>query len=136
MKKELDQFFNKYGVDLHYVTIGYTRQLVYNIKTSPTLKNFLEENNITSLLLLNEIVPYCDFKFKNYGNEKLDMRELQGILNIIIFSNKLEKFILEDHVKFSSIGEAGELFYVADDYAASYFRDRYRGSWWWTYLPG
>jgi len=53
------------------------------------------------------------------------MKELQSILNIIMFSNELEKLIMEDHVRMSSIGEAGEIFYIADAYAAEYFQEKY-----------
>lgn len=89
------------------------------------LQNFLSENKISASLLLNEISPYSQFKLKQHGDEKLDMREIQSILNIILFSNELEKLILEDHVVFSSIGKMGEIYYRADQYATNYFNEKF-----------
>jgi len=125
LSNELNDFFEDCGYDFNPATVSYAKQVVYNIKTSPILDNFLSDNEISASVLLNEIVPYSDFKFKQYGNEKLDMKELQSILNIIMFSNELEKLIMEDHVRMSSIGEAGEIFYIADAYAAEYFQEKY-----------
>jgi hypothetical protein len=53
------------------------------------------------------------------------MKEIQSVLNIILFSNEIEKLMMEDHVRFSSIGEAGELYYLADDHATKYFNEKY-----------
>lgn len=125
LNKELDDFFNENGEFYNFKTISYAKQLVYNIKTSEILTNFFTENKISASMLLNEIVPYSDYKFNSSGNEKLDMRELQCILNIIMFSNELETLIMEDHVTISSIGLSGELFYIADEYASEYFYDKY-----------
>jgi hypothetical protein len=123
---EINSFFNKYGESFDLQTINYTKQVVHKIKTSTTLKNFLTENDISASMLLNEITPYSQFKLRQYGDEKLDMKEIQGILNVILFSNEIENLMMNgDHVKFSSIGEAGELYYVADYYAVEYFNNKY-----------
>jgi hypothetical protein len=125
LTEELNYFFEKYGDEYSFVTINYTRELVTRIKTSDVLKEFLKENGISASVLLNEIVPYCDFKFKQYGDEKLDMKELHSMLNIIIFSNELERFIMNDDIEISSIGESGELYYRPNEVAADYFRLKY-----------
>lgn len=122
---EINEFFIKYGEYYDLKTINYTKQVVHKIKTSPVLQNFLSENKISASLLLNEISPYSQFKLKQHGDEKLDMREIQSILNIILFSNELEKLILEDHVVFSSIGKMGEIYYRADQYATNYFNEKF-----------
>lgn len=122
---EINEFFHKYGDLFDLQTINYTKQVVHNIKTSKTLENFLTENQIGAQLLLNEMTPYCQFKFTQYGDEKLDMVEIQAILNIILFSNELEKMILDDHVSITSLGEIGDLFYTADEYAADYFNQKF-----------
>lgn len=125
LMNELDDFFKEYGYEYNLVTINYTKELVHRIKTSDVLKEFLTENDISASVLLNEIVPYSDFKFKQYGDEKLDMKELHSVLNIIIFSNELERFIMNDDIEISSIGEAGELYYRPNETAADYFRIKY-----------
>jgi formylmethanofuran dehydrogenase subunit E-like metal-binding protein len=122
---EINDFFIRYGEQFDLKTINYTKQVVHKIKTSPVLKTFLSENKITASLLLNEITPYSQFKLKQYGDEKLDMREIQSVLNIILFSNELEYLMIEDHVVFSSIGPLGEIFYRADEYASDYFNEKY-----------
>jgi hypothetical protein len=122
---EINRFFSEYGEHFDIETINYTKQVVYKIKTSPTLEKFFAENKISASMLLNEIVPYSQYKFRQYGNEKLDMKEIQSVLNIILFSNEIEKLMMEDHVRFSSIGEAGELYYLADDHATKYFNEKY-----------
>lgn len=125
IKGEINQFFNKYGDKFDLEIINYTKQVVHNIQTSPTLTSFIKENKITSQLLLNEITPYSQYKFSEFGDEKLDMNELQAILNIILFSNEIENMILENHVSFSSIGENGVLNYISDDEASNYFNEKY-----------
>jgi hypothetical protein len=122
---EINGFFKEYGNMFDLQTINYTKQVVHKIKTSPVLKTFLTENKITVSVLLNEITPYSQFKLRQYGDEKLDMKEIQSILNIILFSNELENLMMEDHVEFSSIGLSGEIYYLADEYAADYFNDKY-----------
>lgn len=122
---EINGFFKEYGDMFDLQTINYTKQVVHKIKTSPVLKTFLTENKITASVLLNEITPYSQFKLRQYGDEKLDMKEIQSILNIILFSNELENLMMEDHIEFSSIGPAGEMYYVADDHAADYFNEKY-----------
>ena len=123
--KEINDFFLNYGDLFDLKTINYTKQVVHRIKTSPTLQNFFSENDISASVLLNEMTPYSQFKLKRYGDEKLDMKELQSILNIILFSNELENLILEDHIKFSSIGPMGEIYYRADKHAVDYFNEKY-----------
>jgi len=125
LNDEINRFFTECGYQFDFQTISYSKQIVRKIKTSPTLNNFFTENKITASMLLNEIVPYSQYKFKQCGDEKLDMKEIQSVLNIILFSNELEKLLIEDHVYFSSIGEAGEIYYLADDYATEYFNDKY-----------
>jgi hypothetical protein len=122
---EINDFFNRWGEHFDLKTINYTKQIVHKIKSSPVLESFLRENNITSYLLLNEITPYSQYKLIQNGDERLDMKEIQSILNIILFSNEMEKMILEDHVHFSSIGPVGELYYLADEYATEYFNNKY-----------
>ncbi len=122
---EINNYFIRYGDMFDLQTINYTKQVVHKIKTSPVLKNFLTENHISASVLLNEITPYSQFKLRQYGDEKLDMKEIQSILNIILFSNEIEKLMMEDHIEFSSIGEAGELYYLADEHAAEYFNNKY-----------
>lgn len=122
---EINDFFYKYGEFYDYKTISYTKQVVHKIKTSPVLEKFLLENNITASILLNEIVPYSQFKLKQHGEEKLDMKEIQGILSVILFSNEIEKFMLDDHIDFSSIGPLGEIYYAADEVACEYFNEKY-----------
>jgi len=123
--KEIDDFFIKYGEQFNLSTINYTKQLVHKIKTSDILTKFLNKNKITASVLLNEIVPYSDFKLERYGNEKLNMLEIQSILNIILFSNELENLIMKDHIKISSIGPSGELFYTPDGFSVDYFIEKY-----------
>lgn len=125
LSKEIEDFFNKYGEEFNLLTITYAKQLVHKIKSSDILHNFLSDNNITASMLLNEIVPYSNYKFNSSGDEKLDMGEIQSILNIILFSNELEKLIMEDHVIISSIGSSGELFYIPDEYTVKYFMEKY-----------
>ena len=122
---DINNFFNEYGDQFDLKAINYTKKIVSRIKTSPVLENFLNENAISTSMLLNEIIPISQYKLRMENDEKLDMREIQSILNIILFSNELEKLLLEDHVEFSSIGPMGEIFYVADKYAASYFNEKY-----------
>lgn len=122
---EINDFFNRWGEHFDIKAINYTKQIVHKIKTSPVLENFLNENKISASMLLNEITPFSQFKFLQYGDERLDMKEIQSILNIILFSNEMEKMILEDHVHFSSVGPVGELYYLADQYATDYFNNKY-----------
>lgn len=123
---EINDFFYRYGEAFDLKTINYTKQVVHKIKSSPVLQNFLNENKISASMLLNEITPYSQFKLLQYGDEKLDMRELQSILNIILFSNEIENLMMDgDHINFSSIGEAGELYYLPDEIACDYFNDKY-----------
>ena len=122
---EINDFFSEYGDRFDMPTINYTKQVVHKIKTSDVLHTFIDQNNISASVLLNEITPYSQWKYKTYGDEKLDMKEIQSILNIIIFSKELEDMILQDHVVFSSIGEMGELYYRADEFAAEYFNVKY-----------
>lgn len=125
VKQEIDDFFNEYGEYFDKICVNYTRQLVHKIKTSDSLKNFLSENDISASVLLNELTPYSNYKLSQYGNEKLNMQEIQNVLNIIIFSNEIEKLILEDHIYISSIGQFGELFYIPDKFTVNYFLERY-----------
>ena len=125
LNTDINDFFQKYGDFFDLKTINYTKQVVYKIKTSDILEGFLMENDISSQVLLNEMTPYSQFKLKNYGDEKLNLDEIQAILNIILFSHELEKMILDDHIRFSSIGEIGEVYYIADEYAADYFNDKF-----------
>jgi len=122
---EINSFFFKYGDLYDLKTINYTKQVVHKIMTSPVLDNFLRINKITATVLLNEMAPYSQFRLKQYGNEIIDMQEVQALLNVILFSNEIEKFILEDHVKFSAIGPMGEIYYKADQHASDYFKDKY-----------
>lgn len=121
LNSKIDEFFNKYGEFFDHPTIKYTRQVVHRIKSSPILENFLNENNITSQMLLNEITPYSQYKYTYEGDVKLEVDELQSILDIILFSNEIEKLMIEEHVIFSSIGTMGEIYYIADSFAADYF---------------
>lgn len=123
--EEINGFFSKYGDQFDLKTINYTKQLVHRIKTSDVLKNFLSKNKISASMLLNEIVSYSDFKLVKYGNEKLDLSEIQSVLNIILFSNELEELIMKDHVEISSIGQTGELFYTPDQFTVDYFMGKY-----------
>lgn len=122
---EINDFFIKYGEQFDTKTINYTKEVVHRIKTSNVLDNFLNKNNISASILLNEIVPYSQFKLTKYGNEKLDMDELQCLLNFIVFSNEVEKLMMEDHISITSIGEDGSLNYTPDKYAADYFQNEY-----------
>ena len=122
---EINDFFLEYGDRFDLQTINYTKEVVHKIKTSDILHNFIDQNNISASVLLNEITPYSQWKFHMYGDEKLDMKEIQSILNIIMFSKELEDMILEDHVVFSSIGPMGELYYRADEFASEYFNIKY-----------
>lgn len=125
INKEIDNFFNEYGEYFDKICINYTKTLVQKIKTSDTLKKFLSQNNISASILLNEITPYSNYKLKQYGDEKLNDQELQSVLNIIIFSNEIEKLILDDHIQITSIGESGELYYTPDKFTVEYFLDKY-----------
>lgn len=125
IKSKINDFFNKYGEFYDYETIEYTKKVVFRIKTSSTLENFLNENDITAQMLLNEITPYSQYKLTYEGNFKLEIDELQSILDIILFSNEIETLMLEEHIKFSSIGLDGEIYYIADDYAINYFYSKY-----------
>jgi hypothetical protein len=126
LTNEINDFFIKYGKYYELEIINYTKQVVHKIKTSPVLKKFLDKNNISASILLNEITPYSQFKLIQYGDEKLDMKEIQSILNIILFSNEIEQMILDEHIFFSSIGKLGEIFYKPDAYAAEYFNQKYQ----------
>jgi hypothetical protein len=123
--EEINDFFQNYGEYFDLQAINYSKEVVYRIKTSGVLKNFLKENKISASVLLNEIAPYSHYKYRQFGDEKLDMKEIQSILNIILFSNEIEKMMLEDHIFFSSIGPLGEIYYKPDEYAAEYFNDKY-----------
>lgn len=122
---EIDDFFFKHGDMFDLETINYTKNIVFKIKSSPTLKNYLSENKIGAQLLLNELTPYCQFKYKEYGDASIGMDEIQSILNIIVFSNELEKMIMNDHIRISSLDPIGDLYYIADEFAANYFNDRF-----------
>lgn len=125
LMSSMDNFFKKYGEFYDYKPIIYTRSVVENIKNSNILKDFLGDNNISVQVLLNELIPYSQYKYTSHGDEKLNMDEMQIILNIIIFSNELEKLMIEGHIKFSSIGDMGNLYYVANKYASNYFNEKY-----------
>lgn len=120
---DYNKFFN--NSSFNEKTIKYSKNLVERIRTSPDLKHFLTTNRISSLILLNEIVPYSDYKFRNFGDEKLDMDELQEVLNLIVFSNEIEKLMMTDNVVFYAIGEDGEIIYKADKDAIDYFKESY-----------
>lgn len=122
---DINDFFRKYGELFDLKTINYAKQVVYKIKTSDVLKKLFTDNDIGSQVLLNEMTPYSQFKLKNYGDEKLNLAEIQAILNIILFSHELEIMIQDDHIRFSSIGDNGEVYYVADEYASDYFNDKF-----------
>lgn len=123
--EEINKFFSEYGEHYDIQVINYTKKIVHRIRTSSVLERFLKDNNINSFILLNEITPYCQFKYSQNGDEKLDMKEFETILNIILFSNELEKMIMDDHIVFSSIGPLGELYYKADKYASTYFNNKF-----------
>ena len=122
---DINDYFFKYGLFYDMETINYTKQVVHNIKTSSILEKFMTENNITAKMLLNEMTPYVQYKYNNYGNTELDMSEMEAILNIILFSNELENLIIDEHVKISSIDEFGDLSYIADEYATDYLNDKF-----------
>lgn len=125
LSQEINNFFKKYGQYFDYPAINYSKQVVQRIKSSPILDKFFEENDISASVLLNEITPYSNYKYKQFGQESLDIKEVQSILNVILFSNELEKMMEDEHVKFSSIGKFGEIYYVADEYASEYFEEKY-----------
>ena len=125
LSSEINNYFVNYGDYFDLKVINYTKQVVHNIKSSPTLQNFLQENKISASVLLNEMTPYSQYKLKNEGDETLNMKEIQSILNIVLFSYELEKLIMSDHVRFSSIGKAGEMYYIADKEAVDYFTMKY-----------
>lgn len=125
LSKEINDFFNKYGELFDMETIDYTRQVVEKIITTPTLEHFFHDNKITAKMLLNEITPISQFKFKKYGDVKLDLKEVQSILNIIMFSNNIENLMIEGHVSFNSIGTMGEMFYVTDEEGAKYLNEKF-----------
>lgn len=122
---DINDYFFKYGSFYDMETINYTKHVVHNIKTSSILEKFMSENNITAKMLLNEMTPYVQYKYNNYGSTELDMSEMEAILNIILFSNELENLIIDEHVKISSIDELGDLSYIADEYAADYLNDKF-----------
>ena len=123
---KIDQYFRKYKNYFEEESIEYTSNLVRNIcSNSPDLKEFLEDNEISEVLLVNEMTPISTFKFLNFGDEKLAMSEIQDVLDFIVFSKELEYQIMNDNIRISSIGEDGVLFYTANDKARYYFLEEY-----------
>jgi hypothetical protein len=123
---KINQYFKKYGDYFEKESIKYTSNLVRHISSnSPDLKEFLDDNEITDLLLINEIAPISSYKFLNFGDEKLAMSEIQDVLDFIVFSNELENQMMEDNVRITSIGEDGILFYTANDDARYFFLEKY-----------
>lgn len=125
LSNEINDFFNKYGELFDMETIDYTRQIVEKIISSPTLEHFFNDNQITAKMLLNEITPISQYKFKKYGDVKLEVHELQSIFNVILFSNEIENLILEDIISFNSIGPMGEMFYISDEEGAEYLNTKF-----------
>lgn len=123
---KIDHYFRKYKDYFEDVSIKYSSDLVRNIcSNSPDLKEFLEDNNISEILLINEITPISTFKFLNFGDEKLAISEIQDVLDFIIFSNEIEYQIINNNIKISSIGEDGILFYEANEKAKYHFLEEY-----------
>jgi len=122
---DINDFFKKYGELFDMETIDYTKQVVEKIISSPILEHFFSDNKITTKILLNEMTPISQFKFKKYGDVKLELTELQSILNIILFSNELEQMMMNDKLSFNSIGTMGEMFYITDEEGAENLNEKF-----------
>ena len=123
--EKVDDYFKRYGDYFDLVVIKYSKELLYKIIESPILNNVLTQNNISPIILLNTIVIYSQEKYYFFKEEKLNPKEMQGVLNICLFSNEIEDMILNDHISITSINSDGFLCYTPDEYASDYFYNTY-----------